>query len=377
MDYNDCKILTDYYGGYPVSITSAIENNFISSKYPERKWIGIFRNNCTDDTDYKNEEGLLQEYFNWNKTEDSNFCKINKLKVAQDRFGNWLSQSGLEKNNCIIEVNSKDIYRPVKICAPWWRIERDYKLTEKTIFSGIDLAKINQADIPDQLVVCTKYNSEAVKNLTEKTVTHECVSYYQATKSDICLRDPIQDQCFVNECIGYVTNSCTKEAEISGYKDYTKTKALINGSMQWIKDKQMIKTHIYKCPASPSSSKDCLEKSSVIVFPKECPGSKCQELRECLSDASALKEPQRTNAVNNCRNNILCLKIYPQVERGGPNKFDWDGNLINLYGSCPDGSILEFPVNVQKKHSKKCLEYEFLEEKKQISQTCVLERDSN
>ena len=376
MTFDECQDKVDHFGGYIAVPTSLAENGYLSGKYSGDKWLGIEKEDCSEETPYINQENKDQEYFKWSIHEDPNKCESSKLHLKQNKYGTWERQKGTESNYCVIETDSEDINRPVKICAPWWRVERDYKKDQPVSYGGINVYRINQADIPQQSVVCTHMNIEDLEESEDKPHRQvTCTTYYDATRAPECLHDPIQPQCFIDECSGYIRNACVHEQEITPYKDYTKTKAVVDGELQWIKGKVNIRTQVFDCPPSPPSLKNsCLETSTVVIYPKECPGSQCQELKECVYNADT-KEKK-----NECYSHYKCQKIY-----GSPDLpvYDSEGKLTNLKGYCTDedGNNIEpallFDINVQNKKERKCLEYEEYNLTKHVSQNCTLDRPYN
>ena len=366
MDYQRCVNLANDFGGVPISITSAAENGFISGKYGSKsKWIGIERASCLDS--YQNKDGKKQEYFNWSSlSEQGNNCEPNELNVIQNEYGTWNKVNNTDLHHCVIEIDSEDIKRPIKICAPWWRIEREYPKEREITFYGVDVYKINQADIPEQFNVCTKYNEEALEeSLARPNREVTCTSYYDSQIAPECLKNPYQDICYVDECNGYVKNACRIVDTITPYKDYTKAEAIISGANTIMKGKVNIKTHVYDCPPSPPSLKSCEEKSTVIIFPKECPSSDCEGYKQCVQESTSITEK------NECSGKFECEKIY-----GNPDstEFDASGNLVYLKNVCSDGTELKFEPSIQNKSSKKCLEYEYYEIEEEVDQKCTLER---
>ncbi|MDK2063327.1 hypothetical protein PT447_00135 [Aliarcobacter butzleri] len=366
MNYNSCINLANQFNGTPVVITSAPENSFVYSKYNGlSKWIGLERASCLEE--YKNKDGLNQEYFNWSSlSETGGSCDTGKLNVIQNNYGTWNKKDKSELNFCLVEIDTEEITRPIKICAPWWRIEREYQKETETIFGGIDVYKINQADIPEQFNICTKFEEKAIATTNEsvkRKVT--CTSYYDSMIAPECLKNPYQDICYVDECNGYIKNACRIVNTLSGFKNYTKAEAVIDGAKKIIKGKSDIKTHVYECPPSLPSLQSCEEQSTVIIFPKECPGSDCEGYKTCVQNSSTITEK------NNCSTKFNCEKIY-----GSPDNVEYntDGSIKFLKNTCSNGTTLTFEPSIQNKESKKCLEYEYYTIEEEVSQKCVLDR---
>lgn len=364
MNYNSCIALASKFHGKPVAITSGPENNFVSSLLSgKEKWIGTYRDSCT--ATYKNTDNLTQDYFNWSPSE-TNECNNSKLSVALNSYGNWIKTDKSGLRHCVIEVDSENIERPIKVCAPWWTVEREYANPVETTFNGVDVYKINQADIPEQFNVCTKYSSESMAAREDKPWRNvTCTSYYDSVIAPECLKNPKKPQCFVDECNGYIKNACRKTQDLVGYKDYTKTETIINNNNKIQAGKVEITTHIYSCPPSMPPLNSCEEQSTVIIYPKECPKSDCNGYSTCVQNSQTLDEKAK------CATKHVCEKIY-----GNPDntEFNPDGTLKYLKNTCSDGTVLNFEPSIQDKTSKKCIEYEKYLVEEEVTQKCTLER---
>ncbi len=382
MSYSECQALGDRFGGYPVVLDSAAESMFVASKFSgntvnsnsiEHVWIGAKKNSCTD-VRYTNELNLPQHYENFPDTELSSVCASNKLNLKLDRYGKFAKTSEHTPSYCALEFEGYDIYKPLKICASWWKILRDYPNDDPGLYDPAVLKSINQADIPAQMVICSKYEADSLPPIDQaNTRIAHCTEYYSATILPECVLDMHQPQCKVSECGGYIENACRLVDQDTVGKGYVKGEVLKGGVITETKVKDNIVTKEYECPPSNYSNKLCLEQSAVVVYPKECPGSQCQELKECLLAAASNVEAQNT-----CHENFTCIKITGG--RDIPPKVDpVSGDVTHLYANCPaapisDGSTLEFPVNIEEKIGKTCLEYEMIETTETITQNCVLER---
>lgn len=367
MSYNNCVALANDFGGVPAVITSASENTFvqgINSVSNTNKWIGTERTNCN--SPYINKIGDKQVYTNFSNTTDAQ-CVEGKLNLSLDQKGSWKKTDADVLNSCVVEVDSEDFKRPIKICTPWWKIERDYANPVVTTFNGVDIYKINQADIPEQFNVCVKYQDSAMKAQQEKPNREvTCTSYYDTQVAPECIRNPKQAICFVDECNGYIKNACRKVEDYKGFKPYTKAQSIVNNNQAIIKGKLDITTHVYDCPPSPPSSKSCEEQATVIIYPKECPNnSDCEGRKQCIQKAVTTEEKSK------CSVDFKCEKIY-----GNPDStvFDVTGELTHLKNVCSDGTELTFEINTQNKTSKKCLEYEYYDLSEQVTQNCILKR---
>lgn len=362
MSYGACESLVQSYGGVVATPTNSGENSFIGS-FSKNKWLGVFRPSCSDK--YVNAEGKDQDFFNWSSEEDDNFCESTVLGVSQNKY-TWTKSNSAENFYCPIEVNSPHIERPIKVCAPWWRIERKYTKPQNLEVGGINLGTINQADIPELYNVCTVLNVEGAVVAADKTTAEvTCTTYYDAMVSEGCIEDIYQNICYVSECQGYVENACFHKEEVVPLKDYTKITIQEAGNEKQIKGKAKIRTQVYECPITTPGSEMCLEKSTVIAYPKECPGSECQARKDCYFASTNSDERIA------CEETYSCEKLYPTLAITPTYE---DGELKLLHKHCEDGTKLDFPVNIQNKLNKTCVEYSRILKTDDITKTCLLER---
>lgn len=385
--YDECLALTEQFGGSPFIPNNAAENSFVNSVYSydlddtKTKWIGISRDSCDDN--YYNEGGfgkakVPQTYFNWSSTDDGvNVCEDGKFNVVQNGVSTWEKISNAsEYHYCIMEVDSEDITKPIKICAPWWKVEREYESESDGIYAGVDIYRINQADIPLQMSICTKYadseDLEAYEQSGNRYVT--CTSYYSTVIAEGCLINPYQEICFVDECNGYIKNACRLEENIEPYKDYTKAEVIQDSARTITTGKVNIQTHAYSCPASLPSMSTCQEKSTVLVYPKECPGSRCAERKDCLLSATDTETTTKLEEQDKCEQMYPCEKIYPNED--APRVMN-NGEIEYLTAYCQDGTQLQFEPNIQRKEGKKCVKYDTYTVTEEITQRCEEEKTSS
>ena len=382
MDYSSCKALATQYGGTPVIIDSSAENMFMASKFAaktisstlvEKVWVGASRSDCTAQN-YTNEVGMEQTFVNWVNSFDSLSCDPSKLNIKSNALGKWEKTGFSVPAFCVVEFDSEDSLKPLKVCAPWWKVIRDYPNQTPGLYNPELLKRINQADIPVELNICTLYSSDLPH--VEETATRlaHCTEYYSATVAPECLDNIQQPQCKVNECQGYIQNACRIKQKEKVGKGYVKGEVLKNGVITEVRIKDEVYTSEYECPPSPPSNRYCLEDSTVVIYPQECPGSQCQLLKECILAVGTGGTQAQFDA---CYDINPCIKIYGS--RDLPPVIDAAGEVTQLKGKCPDapisdGSILTFDVNVQSRTNRRCLEYETFNRTEQITQNCVLER---
>ena len=367
MNYSQCLSKASEYGGTPVIIDSSSENYFIKRNYSNSNssWIGATIADCT--SIYLS--AIQKTQFFTNFREDT-ICESNKKNLIQNKFGYWEKVNSSDVYNCVIEWDSEEFFRPIKVCAPWWRVGREFKNPSIGPYSQRELNRINQASIPQTLDICTQYDTNATAIINPEVgrdVT--CTTYYSATIAPECFFDSHQAQCFVDECGGYIRNACRLKFEEVVGKGYIKGQVIHDGVKVSIKVKDEVKTNVFTCPPSPYSMSDCLKKSQVIIYPKECTrgGSNCEGLKACLY--SALTEDEITT----CENTYSCEKIY--ASRDFLPDIDSNGIVTALHGKCSDGEMLDFEPNILGTNERRCLEYDQVEIVENSIEKCLLDRN--
>lgn len=164
MTYASCLAKTGGYSGYIFAPSSTIEAGNIYRNFGLDKdvWIGYSRNNCG--SAYLNTEGNEQNYENFlNPIE---ICDENKrfaYKIANDLHWDRVAQS--ELHYCPIKIASNDYLRPIKVCLPWWRVERQWKLEgsdDRFEYDGqsYDFSYARYLmDYPMEKTICTQINN--------------------------------------------------------------------------------------------------------------------------------------------------------------------------------------------------------------------------
>lgn len=393
MTYGACKALATQLGGHVVVPDTIGEKNFLYSSFVSGYinsdkigtiWTGIYRQSCSDSSFY-NELFTRQEYLPFKNDYEKMTCDNSKLYTVLESNGKIRYASPYENYYCVVEFESRNMFRPIKICAPWWRIIRTYKkLPTDLPYDTRFLNSINQADIPVNMTVCTKYDEQGVSqiaNADDAARLVQCTTYYSRKKGSECIDKPLQDQCFVNECKGYIENACELKKEKTTGKGYVKGEIIKDGKLVETKVHLQVKTREYLCPPSPVSKKHCLELSTVLIYPKECPSSNCESRKECIAQAfQGQNTEEELNAkIDACEEQFKCVKIYAdrslplQVEDIDPST----GEVLRLRGRCPypdQNVILTFPVNKQDTHKKVCVEYEERTVTQLVKQKCVIDR---
>ena len=370
MPYSQCLSMSNSLGGYPISVDSAAENSFIDGYFATTSnaeiWVGATINTCSDSY-YTNSINRTQFFTNFGTKEEQNTCSTLKRNVNMTPYGKWTKVNGETLRKCVVEFDSEDYSKPIKVCAPWWKVFRDYKALDMGLYDPKSLRKINQTDIPTTLNICTKYDADLLQDYEDRPRRDiTCTSYYSRTVAPECSRNMKQKQCFVNECEGYVKSACRLKSQDTVGKGYIKGQIIQDKKKISVKVKDEITTYAYNCPPSPPSNKDCLEKSRALIWAKECPASQCQQLKECLLGAQEYADEEA------CQSTYNCEKIY--ADRSIPPLLDSDGNVLELYGLCEDGTQLTFFPNILDKDKKVCEESEEYNVTKQVTQKCILDR---
>lgn len=354
--YAQCRTIANNYYGYPASITSEGENDFLRQEYgAEPFWVGLKKAAPTEP--YINARGDRQDYFNFN-IEDASWAsnKANVLSVD----GAWIKADGSGTAKCLVEFESEDYKRPVKICAPWWSIERTYARPADSRYlvpsvdnqgnpTTIDIRKFNQADYPKRISVCTQREAAPAGVSPGDKIEVTCNSYYDITRSPKCQANPQQDLCFVNECRGAIVNSCDLIDTIDAPKGYgVETVLDKNGQETRVKRQVGVKMHKYSCDAFNVQS-PCLSRQEITMLPQPCPGTHM--------------DPNDPNS--------RPIRVY-----GSPSQVRYaaDGTLEKVYGICPDGSRVEVPFDTLARDTRICLRYDWIEQNSTWSERCTQER---
>jgi hypothetical protein len=364
--YERAKTLVNKFAGVIAVPRDAYENQLLLQQYYNKydTWIGLEKKNCADT--YRDELNVTHSF---NSFENEKFCREDKLNVYSPKDSLLWDYTNGNKNKhyVIIHIYSPDYKRPIKVCAPWWRVERTYKQTIDKIDPRIknSLTMFKYIYNPKQTVLCTKYEKSHTNNHNGNRRV-ECKTYYDISADPICVYDMYNPICKVNNCKGYIENNCKLVDRVSGFKDYTFkwVKDTESGIMKRIKNKDKIVNNIYDCPPEPPSADSCIESNKVLVYPAECPGSECDKLVNCIRDGKTEEE---------CLQNYKCEKVYGSVDN---MHIDDNGNVIGLYGKCSDGSFVEAKVGILKEITRKCLEYNMKEELNITHRYCEAEATS-
>ena len=374
VTFSDCKALAAQYSGYVYtpkngsSYGSVLKqiNNTSGGSTARDLWVGYSRPSCSDE--YVNDEGFQQSY-NPFSFKNEICTPYNLYTYSPAGMQSWLREGGNELHYCPIEIQSPDYLRPVKYCAPWWRVERSWKLQEADTLVRIngrdyDFRYMNYIfDYPKDFTTCTKYDNNIT--LPSKRYQYTCNSYDDIKASPGCIASITLPQCHVNECVGYVENVCTKIDSFEPFKNYDVGYILIDGVETKVKTKDNKIINVYDCPPPKPKDSSCTEKSTVTVLPVECPNSQCAELAACLQSD--------TNSSQECFDSFRCEKTYGSVDSPHINS---NGVVDGFNGICIDGNNSTTVVAYFEKKSeikRKCLEFDKYYETNTTVKKCVSE----
>lgn len=352
ISYSSCKALAATYNADVFNPASLTENSAIigsgKDMFEEDGWIGVYRKNC--DEPYLNVRNENQSFTNFYDKIDN--CSPDKLYVSKKENSSlWYKSNPNELHKCIVEINSLDVTRPVEVCAPWWRIERTYKVTpsDELFINGVSLEPyaINQATLPMRMTTCLKYDT----NITQSQAGNRdviCKTYYDMTMGVQCQKDIFQPSCFVDTCQGYIYNVCSKNAiqptQVDGMKDYEWGYISVGGNKVRAKIKQNIRSWAYSCPPSGVGLKKCQILGDVTVFPHQCNPAVCTEYKKCLGSKKSVKE---------CYSQYPCEEVYgdstqPVLE---------NGNLVGFRDKCGEDMIVNKNIDKISNYTEKCAKY--------------------
>jgi hypothetical protein len=353
MSLSQCQALTSSFSGKVFTPGNYVENQSVigrkSSLYEDGGWLGIYRQSCS--ADYTNLDDSPQTFKNFWEAVDN--CEVGKLYTyKKENSSLWWKGNSSTPQYCIIEIDSEEVTRPVKVCAPWWRIERNYKLPpqDKVLINGVslDLYSINQATLPMRMTTCLEYADDVNSTaLPDRNII--CHTYYDMTMAPECRGDIFQPQCFIDTCEGYTKNVCSKnEIQPSSdgkVKDYIWGYVRENGQNVRVKIKQKMRSYAYTCPPGGTSVDKCLLAGDVVVFPYQCDAAVCSDFKRCLGD----KSKSRTQ----------CHTLYPCEEVYGESSSPVleNGKLVGFRAKCGERSVVNRNIETLSKKTDKCVKY--------------------
>lgn len=374
MSYTQCKSLAAQYNGFVYTPNSYSEyssvldaiNNVSGGDAPVDLWVGYARQDCS--SDYLNDEGYGQSFLKFKYKNEicnpSNTCTYSKPGLKE-----WYRTGNTDTHYCPIEIKSIDYLRPIQFCAPWWRVERTWKMKANDglyVLNGrtydFRYAKYI-ADYPEEMVICTDLNDSNFTTSSDQRHQYTCSSYDYIKASAACLEDITLPQCHINECEGYAENTCRKVDSIQPFKNYDigyiKDEYGYEKKVK-VKDNKII--NVYDCPVPNPPSSSCLSKESVIVIPVECPNSHCAELADCMKDETISDKDQ-------CFTQYPCEKSYGSTD----SVHYTDGVADGLMGVCSDGSQVLAQIRRKSKVEKRCVAYNEYTETNSSIKKCVAE----
>lgn len=163
-------------------------------------------------------------------------------------------------------------------CLPWWRIEREYAIPETNATTITDfLQNLTMLYPPKNIQYCREWKT--MEEIAGGKVT--CTSYYDKRKSVECLANPMQSQCYVDQCSNGIKTSCEYIGSEEG--DTTTLIRPVVGNNGVPVGSDMIvglKTHQYTCPSGYMPGKECNDWIYGVTYPFECKAPTSVELRD-------------------------------------------------------------------------------------------------
>lgn len=377
MTYPQCKALVAKYSGYvytPMDISnySAVLNklnNLSNGGTAKDLWVGYGRVDCS--SPYLNDEGVNQSFTSFrNKNEICSDFNLYTYSIPNTRI--WQRTGLSDQHYCPIVIKSPDYLRPIKYCAPWWRVERSWKLQKNE-----DLYEINGhtydyrymkyiMDYPKDVTICTETNTSISADSQRFEFT--CNSYDDIKASPACIQQITLPQCHVNMCKGYAENTCIKVDSFPPFKDYDVGYIMVDGVEQKVKTKENKIINVYDCPPPNPPAANCVKKEVVSVIPVECPNSKCDELAACLKSD--------VKSADDCFATYTCEKSY-----GSTSSVKYEnGVAVGLWGVCGDGNTsTQVLALIERKSSTKriCTEFNTYDETNITIKKCTSEAASS
>ena len=365
MPYSNCKSLTNKYAGYVFDPMSATEASNVKKRFKDKDfWIGLQRANCGKD--YINQYAFAQ---NFNQI-DASLCSKNKLNIISDQNAyTWSTENGSNSHYCLLQIDSKDYLRPIKICAPWWQIEQTYAIDNKKTKSN--LLPFFNMDLPKVVDVCVDVNQtssgvdyETLYNDKKNWTKYTCVKYYSMKAGESCKDDMHQEQCLVNECAGNVEKRCRLQGS---YESKTKnyeigTVVTKDGIMKKGKVKDNITTYEYLCPPPRQSISKCKHFKTVKLFPTDkCNPGGCNAYFDCLN--------------NHPTNISACDSLQPGCERKYGDSFIVTNGVIQYaIVKCDDGhEVYNTNFNEYSETKSRCKKYGIIREYSKKQESCSVD----
>ncbi|CAA6815393.1 MAG: Unknown protein [uncultured Campylobacterales bacterium] len=384
MSYSSCLAEANKYHGTVYTPENSVENNKVSNDnfFKYNSWIGYTRTDCS--SDYQNSFGRTQEYENFLNPYEP--CDSNKLGVIKPANTHRWKRENLNTNaRCLIEIDSPNYKAPKKICAPWFKIQRIFKNESDNIaingqIFDLDYLAYSQFSVPIKRGVCSlvnvAYTEEVNKDNKPRVV--QCKSYYDRLVAEQCNHQMQQATCRVNECDGYIKNSCSLKMDLTPAKPYEYRYVYDeNGNAVKEKIKDGIVTHVYECPpVNPPTASQCEIFESVLVYPKECNAanasggslkagakeSDCEGLKACILAITDRSDDAQYQA---CESATYCERQYGHTEIYGT-----DGRLKALSAPCNNGYTVEVDGQYLSETKRQCLEYENIDEVNTTQLSC-------
>lgn len=392
VTYAGCLAKAAKYSAFVFTPSSLTEMSMSENKFGKEKdmWLGYTREDCNKG--YKLDENFAQSYENF-ETPVETCLESKRFTFSPANTKKWERVNQSELHYCPVKIASPDYKRPIKFCLPWWRVERKIQLNkddEILEYNGRehDYRYLRyMADYTEEHIICTEIGASAVVDQGVR-FKQTCRSYDSIYASPVCVESITQPVCHVNECAGYIQNTCVKKSSFEPFKNYDIGVILIDGIETRVKSKDNKIIHEYSCPPPPKSIDDCLKKEKVRVFGIECPYTKCTEYGSCISSGVSQEDCLKKYPCSKCDEFATCLigdaftfeeckQKFPCEKNFGTSDNiirDLNGTAVALGGVCSDGvTTIEAPIELMARIKKTCLEFFQIEQTSESFKTCISE----
>lgn len=365
MSYGQCRNIANKYAGYIFNPLTATEFSRVKKRFKDKDfWIGLQRANCGKD--YINQYGFMQEF----NQLDSSLCDKSKLNIfSEENKYTWKKENKASSHYCLLQIDSPDYLRPIKVCAPWWQIEQTYVLPDNG--EKANLLPFYNMDVPKIVDVCldsTKNSNgvtyEDLYNDKKNWKTTTCVKYYSMKAGESCKEDMLQEQCLVNECSGNIEERCHLQGSYqSDTKNYEiGTIVTKDGIMKKGKIKDRITTYEYLCPPPRKSIVKCKKYKTVKLFPTDkCNPGGCNRYFDCLNN-----HPTNINACKNLEGG--CERKY------GHNFIVTNGVIQYAIVKCDNQQeVHNTNFNEYSETKSRCKKYDIIKEYLKKDESCSVD----
>lgn len=159
----------------------------------------------------------------------------------------------------------------ITVCLPWWRIERSYERNNTQGggegFSSF-LATMQRPRPPKNVAVCDSW----IPSQANPGGAVTCTSYYDKTVNEECMKNPMQPQCYKDNCSSWVKENCARGGKSIAYGKESRDSITLEDNVATRNETRFgVETHQYTCPGgSYTNYAGCDDLKTVAMHPYEC-----------------------------------------------------------------------------------------------------------